>query len=255
MDQEHDYKVKNEKLKLHIKYLLIIAVILATIGISLALGENSEALGQISMASTVSSIILSAIAIFMSISGEHKLTYTHNKLLDTSDRLAEITINIEEANSLLSATIDKKFFKIDDIFDRLEQIRHSVDNVEKGMLNQALLDIPKNSTVDISDDTIWNVYSDMISRSDENNEIIKIAKEVIPYAVTCWSKECPFTYGSFERYLKSVINNLTVFSGELAIGIICVFVSMGITKPETLNYFEKRLKLSEEKRNKIEEFL
>lgn len=148
MDQKQDYKEKYEKGKLHARYLFIIAGILAIIGISIVLGGSSEALGQISMASTLSSIILSSIAIFMSISGENKLNYTHDKLVETSDRMSDITADIEKANSKLDNTINQKFMKIDDIFDRLERIGQSVDNVEKEVLNS--LRVNENRTVSVS---------------------------------------------------------------------------------------------------------
>lgn len=250
MDQKHDYKVKYEKGKIHVIYLLIIAVILAIIGISLALGGNDDALAQISMASTVSSIILSSIAIFMSISGENKLNYTHDKLVETSDKMSEITANIERANS----EINQKILKIDDIFDRLERIGQSVDNVEKEVVNRTL-NIQENSTVDISDDTIWNVYNHMINVTDEDNMIVKITKETMAYFLIYRSKDCTFDADKLDMYLKSVISDTETFSTGLAVGLICVFTAMGLARAKTLKYFEEKIALSEEKRNEIEKFL
>lgn len=250
MDQKNDYKEKYEKGKIHVIYLLIIAVILAIIGLSFALGGDDEALGQISMASTVSSIILSSIAIFMSISGENKLTYTHDKLVESSDKLSAITVNIESANSEIS----QKILKIDDIFDRLERIGQSVDNVEKEVLNRTFY-VNEESNVNISSDAIWSLYNDIINRLDEDNTAAVAIKEAMMYVVTCRLENHQFITTDIDKYLNSVINDWDSFSSGITIGIIGVFFRMGIVKYETAKYFDEKIKISKEKRKEIKNFL
>lgn len=254
MNQKQDYKEAYERGKLHVRYLLIIACILAVISISIALGGNDSALGQISMASTVSSIILSAIAIFMSISGEDKLNYTHNKLLETSDRMSDITANIEKANNSLNSTINEKFLKMDDIFDRLERIGQSVDNMEKEVLNKTLY-INEGSSVKISNDTIWNVYYNMVSKVKEDSIIMDATKEEIAYVVICCSERGKLDYDNMEKYVKSVIADVDAFSLGSAFGVVCVFISLGITKIETAQYFKEKMGITEAKKDVITKFL
>ena len=249
MSQKHDIKVTYEKGKLHIRYLLIIAVILAVIGISIALGGNSDALGQISMASTVSSIILSSIAIFMSISGENKLNHAQNTLLETSDRLSNITANIEQANSLLDGSIGQKLSKLDEISDRLERIGQSVDNVEKEMFSKTF-NIQEDSTVNISNDVLWKLYDDLTN----NYSIGQETEKLMEYVVTVHSKNRTFDFDNFSEYLESVLDG-NAFSIALTYGILGVFIAVGITNEETTKYFEKRMVISEEKRKEIEKFL
>lgn len=252
MDQQ-DYKVKYEKGKIHITYLLILAVILAVIGVSLAFGGNSEALGQISMASTVSSIILSAIAIFMSISGEYKLTYTHNKLLDTSERMSNITANIENANKLLEDTIKEKFIKIDDIFVRLEQIGKSVGNMENEVLNKSL-SIYKNSSVDIPNDVIWKIYTDVLE--DLDNKIEILVKSMMEYVVVYYSlNSSNIDANKLAKYVEPQMINEDMIDLGYALGVINVLRIIGIFKKDTLIYFEDKMDLSEKKRNEIKKYM
>lgn len=253
MDQTQNYKEKYERAKLHTRYLWIIAGILAVIGISIALGGCSEALGQISMASTVSSIILSSIAIFMSISGENKLNYTHDRLVETSDRMSEITGHIEKANSMLDSTINQKLVRIDDIFDRLEQIGQSVGNVEKKMFNKSL-SINKNSIVDISDDILWQIYISTLEELDDNTKIL--VEAIVEYVIVCYSTtHAAVGTDKISEYILSKVKDEDSNDLDMAYGIVWVFISIGIMEGETLMYFEEKIKISEEKQAEIKKFL
>lgn len=252
MDQKQDYREKYEKGKLHTRYLFIIAGILAVIGISIALGGDSEALGQISMASTVSSIILSSIAIFMSISGENKLNYTQSTLLETSERLSNISVDIEKANSKLDNTINQKFMKIDDIFDRLEHIGQSVDNVEKEMLNRNLR-ANEDSAVKISNDILWQLYNDMIEESPD--DIKKIIQGIVEYCVVCNSENASFRVDNIEKYLQSVLGFFSSFFDGYVVGIIKIFMNIGITSAANAKYFKEKMNISQAKWNEIKEFI
>lgn len=252
MDEKQNYKEKYEKGKLHTRYLFIVAGILAVIGISIALGENSEALGQISMASTVSSIILSSIAIFMSISGENKLNYTQNTLMETSNRLSYITDNIEQANSMFDSTISQKLLKLDEISDRLVKIGQSVSNVEKEILNRTL-NIEKDSDVDISKEVLWKIYNNI--SNDEDDILQNDIKVLIEYIVVSYSEKSELDYGGLYKYLSSISGLENSIDFGLVLGILRVFVELGMASAETAKYFEEKMVISEEKRNEIRKYL
>lgn len=234
--------------------IFIIAGILAVIGISIALGGNSEALGQISMASTVSSIILSAIAIFMSISGENKLNYTQNTLLETSDRLSSITDNIEHANGLLDETIYQKLSKLDEISDRLERMGQSVNNVEKGVFSNSL-HIENGSEVIIQKEGLWKVYQSMIGEQDAIVE--KIIKLTMEYIVVSLAETSKFDLDKLEEYLISMRNTsyTSSYIAGFSTGIIGAFIKIGFTENETVEYFQEKMSLSQAERDKIKKFL
>lgn len=251
MDQKQDYREKYEKIKLHIVYLIIIAVILAVIGFSLAFGKNSIALGQISMASTVSSIILSSIAIFMSISGESKLNHTHDKLVETSDRMSGIADNIEQANNLLNDTINQ-ITKIDYISELLEQIGQSVDIVEKEVLNKSF-SLNENSDVGISKDILWEIYTEMIDGDNDIGTII--TRGVMEYLIVSHLENTDIEWTALRKYLASEMGECSTFAIGLAWGILGVFIFMGVTDDEAVLYFKEKMALSDAKLNKIKEFL
>lgn len=253
MDQKQGYKEKYEKGKLHARYLFIIAGILAVIGISIALGGNSEALGQISMASTVSSIILSSIAIFMSISGENKLNYTQNTLMETSNRLSYITDNIEKNNSIFDDTISQKLLKLDEISDRLVKIGQSVDNVEKEVFNKSF-NINKSNTVDFSNDILWNIYTDTLIDLDDS--VVKMVRSIVEYYIVCQSvTSSGIDPDKMAKYFNSKMENEHLGKKGIACGIVYVFIEIGIMKADTLIYFEKKMNIPEESRNEIIKFL
>ena len=253
MDQKQDYKEKYEKRKIHTMYLCIIACILVVISLAFALGGDENALGQISMASTVSSIILSSIAIFMSISGENKLNYTHNKLIETSDRMSGITANIEHANSLLDGTIDQKLLKLDEISDRLEQIGQSVNNVEKEMLNKTTLDMNKESTATISSNILWEIYDNMVK--EQCSPFDQMAKAVIEYIIVCCEAGARLKISSMEKYLKTVTGASNLYYEGFVWGVVRVFIYNGIMKEENIKYFEEKMKLSQAEKDEIKKFL
>lgn len=252
MDQKQDDRLKYEKGILHIRYLFVIAGMLAVIGISIALGGDNDALGQISMASTVSSIILSAIAIFMSISGEYKLTYTHNKLLETSDRMSDITAHIESANKLLEDTIKEKFIKIDDIFVKSEQIYRSVGNMEKEVLNKSL-SIKDDNNVNISKEVLWKVYSELIGI--EEDYIEKYTKCIMEYSIVCFAEKAKYNVDNIEKYIKVKEGNMNPYLLGMACGLCIALIKMGVSKSETREYFKEKMALTEEKWNEIRKFL
>lgn len=252
MDQNQNYKEKYERVKLHSKYLFIIAGILAVIGFSLAFGRDNVALGQISMASTVSSIILSSIAIFMSISGENKLNYTQNTLMETSDRLFNISNNIEQANSLFDGAIDQKLSKLDEISDRLEKIGQSVDKVEKEVFGREFR-ANENSTFYLSKEKLWKIYERMIG--GQNNIVNKIVKITIEYIIVCLAENATFEPDNMDKYLESVIKDSDVYFEGFAMGILGVFTYSGIKRAETVEYFQEKMALSQEQRDEIKKFL
>lgn len=188
----------------------------------------------------------------MSISGENKLNYTHNKLVETSDRMSEITNHIEKANSLLDITTCQKLIKIDDIFDRLESIGQSVDNVKNEVINRATLRVDENSLVNISGDILWQIYNKMAEPYNDNIGIV--VERTMEYIVVLCNEDAIFETENFEKYLREVVAADLFYIGY-AVGVMHTFAAMGMLKRDNVKFFEKIMMLSEEKWNKIKKFL
>lgn len=112
------YKVKREidRVKLHAKYISCISVGIVIWLIATGNAENPEFSGWISFASTVTSIILSVIAIILSITGESKTEAIKNDLSETARKIDEVAdkMNVEmlEANQGIKELITQLDEKI-----------------------------------------------------------------------------------------------------------------------------------------------
>lgn len=123
--------VQYEKLKLHIKYIIIIAVILFFGGIVLATSNQNEFVSQISFGSTMTSIILSVIAIWMSISGERTTNDIKTKISYSADRLSETTEKIGILNNNYEKTMSTQLEELKTVQEQLTKVLSSVDNVSQ----------------------------------------------------------------------------------------------------------------------------
>ncbi|MCI8798062.1 MAG: hypothetical protein HFG89_14710 [Dorea sp.] len=96
---EYELRLKCMKTKLHSRYIVCIAI--GIVVWSLATGEanSSEFSDWISFASTITSIILSVIAIILSITGESKMDAMRNQMEETASKLEETANAINNANS------------------------------------------------------------------------------------------------------------------------------------------------------------
>lgn len=125
---EREKEIKYEKGQLHVKYLFILAGILAIASISIALGTDEAFTAQLSFASTVSSIILSVLAIIISISGEDKNSYVQNKMCETTDLMNQVATRIENASDKLNNKLSR--------LENLEDDLHGVKKDTQYMLNE-----------------------------------------------------------------------------------------------------------------------
>jgi hypothetical protein len=108
MDNENlkENSLKYEKLKLHIKYISGISLSLIALVIISRGYSNNVFVGEISFAATISSIILSVIAILMTIIGETKADNTKDKLVNVSEDLETITKSIGDATNKLENALN-----------------------------------------------------------------------------------------------------------------------------------------------------
>lgn len=113
--------VDHEKLKLHMVYIIIISITVIAVFITTSCYWNIKFVDEVYFAGVISSIILSIIAIIMTISGEQKSNNTKNKLEDISDNLVVIS---QETKS-----------KFEDVFDNLADVSQEI-NVAANRLSQ-----------------------------------------------------------------------------------------------------------------------
>lgn len=95
--------------------------------------NNSEFSDWLSFASTLTSIILSVIAIFMSISGESKTEGIRNQMEETAYRLDNAVDDVSNANEEIKSSIIELQKKIDSMSEK-------VDNFSKQNSNENIAD-------------------------------------------------------------------------------------------------------------------
>lgn len=127
---EYNIKLKCQRNSLHTKYLVGISAGICIWFIATGHAKDDSFIAQLSFASTVTSIILSVIAIILSISESGKAEIMEGRLEETVQKLenaSEMVKNISEStektlNELNSSLreLDKKIEKIPDaVFDRM----------------------------------------------------------------------------------------------------------------------------------------
>lgn len=121
---EYNEKLKCEKRTLHCRYISCICIGICTWLIITSTYNQSVFVEQFSMASTITSIILSVIAIIMSITGEGKTEGIRNQMTETTQELRNTVNTVQEINNgvgeslrELQKGLNELQFKIDQIPD------------------------------------------------------------------------------------------------------------------------------------------
>lgn len=119
---EYEMKLSCMKTKLHSRYIGCIAFGIVVWTLATGEANNAEFSSWISFASTITSIILSVIAIFMSISGENKTNTMRDKMEEASQRIEKTAKDIEASNRESAKNIDELRKEMDDLKLILENI-------------------------------------------------------------------------------------------------------------------------------------
>lgn len=135
---EYELKLRCMKAKIHSIYIASIAAGIVIWALATGQANSEEFSSWISFASTITSIILSVIAIFMSISGENKTDLMRDKMEEASGKLEKTAKDIEIANKESIKNIIelreemsglKKVLK-DIPKETVEQMQYGLKNVE-----------------------------------------------------------------------------------------------------------------------------
>lgn len=121
--EEYQLKAENDRLKLHLKYICFIAGSIFVWLIATKTADNEDFTAWISFASTITSIILSVLAIIMSISGENKSEVARNQLEETSKKIDLAVESMEGINRQTTENIDS----IDNTLRTLNEKIESMD--------------------------------------------------------------------------------------------------------------------------------
>lgn len=95
---EYNERLKVEKQKLHVKYIAGICITIAAVVLAYRTSDVQTFVDQLSFASTIASIILSVLAIIMSISGEGKTEGIRSQMTETTLELRKTVETVQTIN-------------------------------------------------------------------------------------------------------------------------------------------------------------
>lgn len=119
---EYELKIKSMRTKLHSRYIAFIATGIVVWLIATGASSNENFPEWISFASTITSIILSVIAIIMSITGENKTESIRDKLEEATKKLERAAVEIDSANKENIKNIDGLKGGIEELNVRINSI-------------------------------------------------------------------------------------------------------------------------------------
>ncbi|BCJ98095.1 hypothetical protein [Anaerocolumna chitinilytica] len=125
----------DEKSRLHIRYIVIIAIIITLGSLVLAGYDNQSFVGQFSFASTITSIVLSVVAIWMSISGERTTNEIKTKIIDATDRLDNAVINVQDINKTFDKSFKEKVESIQNIHTEFSNVVLELESVKSEVVS------------------------------------------------------------------------------------------------------------------------
>lgn len=118
----NDILIKYEKRKIHMRYIAAISTGICIWMIAMNASANTEFIAQLSLAGTISSIILSVIAIIMSITGEGKTEAIRNQILETTQELKHTVASVEKIDADVQDSIAKLKGSIEILQEKVDKV-------------------------------------------------------------------------------------------------------------------------------------
>ena len=118
----YSFQLRYEKIKLHLKYILVICLGITVCSVALSCYNQDVFIQQLSLAGTITSIVLSVIAIIMSISGESKTEGIRNQMIEITNELRNNIDIVTSINDGVSESMQELQKNINLLEDRIKSI-------------------------------------------------------------------------------------------------------------------------------------
>lgn len=134
--------------------ILIIAIALIIVALTVKTANNTEFVGQVSFASTVTSIVLSVIAIWMSITGERSTNEIKDKVSNSVDKLNDTTNMSFNLTKQLEDMLDSQSIKYESIRQKMEEVIYNIQGMKASfdLINSSFDDEHSNGTDEYLDE-------------------------------------------------------------------------------------------------------
>lgn len=214
--------IKYEKLKLHIKYISGISIAICALVITISTFYTKEFVEQVSFAGTISSIILSVIAIIMTIAGETKADNAKDRLINTTFTLQTVANGMKE-NADKVTEIGKILDEIKVIQCKLEEVNDGVDEIKNAQIRNIL---EKNSSKKIDTqetDLLIKIYESWIMYDEGEGFASEMVISAIYFIFKFSENMSDSTIKSYIQIVKSHYHEVEEGDVSMSIGIAVVF--------------------------------
>ena len=135
--------------------IFILGISLMIIALVIKTSDNTVFVNNVSFASTITSIILSVIAIWMSITGERSTNEIKTKVSDSVDRLEKTSSESDKIVTDLSKTLSEQNESYNKIKDQMESILSEVHGVKTTItsMNDSFMGTKESQTEAFPNDT------------------------------------------------------------------------------------------------------
>ena len=216
--------LEKEKLSLHLRYISGISFACICLVIILHCCQSTMFQNCISVSSTVTSIILSVVAIILSVTGERTTNEIRNKVTDSVEQLEDCT----EKSSMLTEELTKTLQQMNDLYDNVNEKVSDIPKI-KTALND-LVSQNKGNNCDIKtteeDVNVIEHVACFLNNMDKNTEGIKhYTKETYSFVINECKKRAVSTDELIQRMISMGADNTIA---TLVIGIIMGNLSTGM---------------------------
>ena len=219
--------------------VLAISIALIILALTVKTSDDSVFVGQVSFASTITSIVLSVIAIWMSITGERSTNEIKEKVSNSVDKLTETTSKSTTLTNDLKMTLDSQNAKYDEIMEKMENVVQNIEGVKAavGSMNDSLSAIGTSGygNDDVNEDgfnekelikmTYTMLNSFQGSSADEGRKKLKNA---LAFVYNKKSKNEETGVNDLSDYLEKKYGEDEIYKAYINTGIIYVLGRCGL---------------------------
>lgn len=232
-DKVNQYRdCKDCKSKIHLGYIIVILILLCVFLFTIIGHDNKDLASQLSFGATLGGIILSVIAIIITLIGETKSDNTKDKLLNLAEDLNKIVKNIEDTTSNFQYIVDSN----SEIKSGLSQMQNSLKDVIKSELDPSSEQV---AATKVKED--FNIYIEIFEMANKNMTADFFRSIVI--TLYYWNIKGILTKTniSFQEY-QNDLNTLGIYVSHASEAWNICFLFLGGDK-EFIDYLQKHMSI------------
>lgn len=194
----------------------ILAIFVAVICLISAGSNQKQFVNQFSFAGTISSIILSVLAIWLSMSGERTMNDIKSRMSDATDRLAGTTTKVEVLYSDYEKTMGSQLEHLNIVQEKISNVLTGMDDVKREIAAthetiESLGAITPATSNNLSQEQAMAIYNNFYNWYSANT------KGSIQDQIFC--RSVVFVIKSYKNKMQPTLNNLIIVLEQSGIDI------------------------------------